>query len=235
MRKLYETKEVLFAVLWILIYCLVLTPIKGKLGFDSIVMLSVLAAFAICIFLFVKLNHLEEKYGLDRFPKDAKKYLYFIPMWILVTGNLWGGITLNYTAASLIIAVLSMAIVGFVEEMLFRGFLFKAMLKDGKPVVAIIVSAVTFGIGHIVNILTGQASVETFLQMLFAVGLGFIFTIVCYVSGSIIPCIIAHSLIDVFSLFAVDNKIIDMIYIFATIIISAAYCIFLVLRYRRGK
>ena len=146
MRKLYETKEVLFAVLWILIYCLVLTPIKGKLGFDSIVMLSVLAAFAICIFLFVKLNHLEEKYRLDRFPKDAKKYLYFIPMWILVTGNLWGGITLNYTAASLIIAVLSMAIVGFVEEMLFRGFLFKAMLKDGKPVVAIIVSAVTFAV-----------------------------------------------------------------------------------------
>ena len=32
---------------------------------------------------------------------------------------------------------------------------------EDKPIVAIIVSAVTFGIGHIINLYTGQASFKT--------------------------------------------------------------------------
>ena len=60
-------------------------------------------------------------------------------------------------------AVFSMILVGFVEEMIFRGFLFRALLGEDKPVVAIIVSAVTFGIGHIVNLFTGQTSLETIM------------------------------------------------------------------------
>ena len=39
MRKLYEKNEVLFAVVWILVYCFVMAPIKGSFGWDSIWML----------------------------------------------------------------------------------------------------------------------------------------------------------------------------------------------------
>ncbi len=53
-------------------------------------------------------------------PGNTKKYLYFIPMWILATGNLWDGFALSYHGAELVFAVLSMIIVGFVEEMLFQ-------------------------------------------------------------------------------------------------------------------
>ena len=123
--------------------------------------------------------------------------------------------------------MLSMALVGFVEEMIFRGFLFKGMLAEGKPAPAVIVSSLTFGIGHIVNFLTGQAGFETAVQIVFAVSLGFVFTMVCYKSGSLIPCIIAHSLIDVFSLFAGDNIAADRIYVGATIVVSIIYCIYL--------
>ena len=90
-----------------------------------------------------------------------------------------------------------------------------------------IVSSLTFGIGHIVNFLTGQAGFETAVQIVFAVSLGFVFTMVCYKSGSLIPCIIAHSLIDVFSLFAGDNAAADRIYVGATIVVSMIYCIYL--------
>ena len=64
-------------------------------------------------------------------------------------------------------------------------------------------------------------------QIVFAVSLGFVFTMVCYKSGSLIPCIIAHSLIDVFSLFAGDNAAADRIYVGATIVVSMIYCIYL--------
>ena len=227
MRKLYEKKEILFAVLWIVAYCVVLGTIRGNFGDDSIAMLIALLVFTAGIITFVKTNHLEEKYGLAGWPKDMKRYLFFIPMWILATGNIWGGFSLSYHGVSLVIAALSMTLVGFVEEMIFRGFLFKAMLSKDKTTVAIIVSAVTFGVGHIVNLFTGQASFETVMQVIFAISWGFILTMVCYKSGSIIPCIIAHSVIDVLSLFGAENVIADWIYVGTTIIVAIIYSIYL--------
>ena len=227
MYKLYEKKEILFAVLWIVAYCVVLGTIKGNLGDSSVIMLIALLAFSAGIIAFVKANHLEDKYGLAGWPKDMKRYLFFIPMWILATGNIWDGFYPSYQGSELLIAVLSMILVGFVEEMIFRGFLFRAMLSKDKTIVAIIVSAVTFGIGHIVNLLTGQASFETVMQIVFAISWGFILTMVCYKSGSIIPCIIAHSMIDALSLFGADNEIVDWIYVGMTIVVAIVYCIYL--------
>lgn len=227
MRKLYEKKEILFAVLWIVAYCVILGTIRGNLGDESIYMLLALLVFTAGIIAFVKANHLEGKYGLAGWPKDMKKYLFFIPMWILATGNIWDGFAPSYHGSELAIASLSMILVGFVEEMIFRGFLFRAMLSKDKTIVAIIVSAVTFGIGHIVNLFSGQAGFETVMQIIFAISWGFILTMVCLRGGSIIPCIIAHSMIDVLSLFGADNELIDWIYIGATIVVAIIYCTWL--------
>ncbi|MCR5324057.1 MAG: CPBP family intramembrane metalloprotease [Lachnospiraceae bacterium] len=227
MRKLYEKKEILFAVLWIVLYCVIIGTIKGNFGVESIYMLLGLIAFTAGIVAFVKVDHLEEKYGLTGWPKGMKKYLFFIPMWILATGNIWDGFAPSYQGVPLVYATLSMILVGFVEEMIFRGFLFRAMLSKDKVTVAIIVSAVTFGIGHIVNLFTGQASFETVMQIIFAISWGFILTMVCYKGGSIIPCIIAHSMIDALSLFGADNEVVDWIYIGATIVVAIVYCIYL--------
>ena len=227
MRRLYEKKEILFAVLWIVVYCIALGTIRGNFGDESICMLIALLVFTAGIIVYVKTNHLEGKYGLAGWPKDMKKYLFFIPMWILATGNIWDGFAPSYQGAELVIAAFSMILVGFVEEMIFRGFLFKAMMEGDKTIVAIIVSAVTFGVGHIVNLFTGQASFETVMQIIFAISWGFILTMVCYKGGSIIPCIIAHSMIDVLSLFGADNELIDWIYIGATIVVAIAYCLYL--------
>ena len=227
MKKLYEKKEILFAVLWILVYCFVSIPIRGNLGDESIWMLIGLVVIAVGITAFVKINHLEEKYGLTGWPKNMKKYLYFIPMWILVTGNLWRGFALSHRGAAQVFAVLSMLLIGYIEEMLFRGFLFKALIpKDGIKI-SVIISAVTFGIGHIVNLFAGQANIETVIQILFAVAWGFIFTMVFYKSGSLIPCIIAHGLVDALSMFAGENITAEWVYMGATIVVAIVYCIYL--------
>ena len=227
LKKLYEKNEVLFAVLWILVYCLVLVPIRGNLGDESIWMTLALFVFAAGIAVFVKSNHLEEKYGLNGWPKNTRRFLYFLPMWIIATGNLWGGIAPAYKGAAQLFAVLSMALVGYVEEMLFRGFLFKALIPKNGIKTAVIISSVTFGMGHIVNLLTGHGNLETIVQIIFAVSLGFLFTMVFYKSGSLLPCIAAHSLIDVFSKFSVDSPTADWINVIVTIILAIAYSIYL--------
>ncbi len=227
MRKLYEKKEVLFAILWIVAYCVIMTPVKGRFGYGNVLWLLALAVFAAAITAFVKSNHLEGKYGLTGFPKDMKKYLYFIPVFVPATGNLWDGFSLSYQGTELIVATLSMILVGYVEEMIFRGFLFKAMLGNGKTVPAIIVSAVTFGMGHIVNLFAGQTGFETVMQIIFAISWGFILTMVFYKSESMLPCIIAHAMIDVFSLYGADQEQADWIYIGVTIVTAVIYCIYL--------
>ena len=229
MLKLYEKKEILFAVLWIMLYCFVSIPIRGNFGDESVWMLLELFLIAVGITVFVKKHHLEEKYGLDRWPKDNKRFLFFIPMWILVTGNLWGGFGMAYSGMAQVFAVLSMLLIGYIEEVIFRGFLFKALIPKDGIVVSIIISAVTFGIGHIVNLFAGQANLETVIQVFFAIAWGFIFTMVFYKSGSLIPCIIAHGLVDVFSKFAVEDASMTLgwIYMAATIVIAIVYCLYL--------
>ena len=74
MRKLYEKREVLFAVLWILAYCLVIAPLKGELGLESVWMLLALLLLAAGMTAFIKANRLEGKYGLRGWPKNSRRF-----------------------------------------------------------------------------------------------------------------------------------------------------------------
>lgn len=53
MKKLYEKNEILFAVIGIVLYCVVMTTLKGNYGYQSIIMLLGISVLAICISLFV--------------------------------------------------------------------------------------------------------------------------------------------------------------------------------------
>ena len=152
-------------------------------------------------------NGLRGKYGLHAWPEKAARYWYFLPMIVLATGNLWGGVQLAYSGFAQVLAVLSMLLIGFVEEVLFRGFLFKALLKKDGEKAAIIVSAVTFGIGHIVNLLNGKALGETLFQIVFAVALGFVLVILFHRTGSLIPCILFHSFNNALNTFTVEGAV----------------------------
>ena len=147
---------------------------------------------------------------------------------MLTAGNLWGGVGMAYDGTAQLFAVLSMFLVGIVEELIFRGLLFRALLEENAPPVAITISAATFGIGHIVNLLTGRGSLETFVQVLFAIAWGFLFTLVFYHSGSLLVCIFVHGMVDVFSKFtAEDRSGCAYAYVIVTILVSITYCLYL--------
>lgn len=200
MKKLYEKSEIWFAVIWIVIYVVVMGNLRTKFGDDSIFSLIGLSAISLLLTLFIVKNKLCNKYGLTFFP-DGKPYLYFIPFVLLCSINLWNGISLHYDILHQITAVFVMALVGYMEELIFRGLLFRAIEKE-NTVRAIFISAVTFGAGHIINLLTGHASLDVFLQIIYATAIGFAFVMVFYKSGSLLPCIIVHSIIDITSKFS---------------------------------
>ena len=116
MKKLYEKSEITFAIVWIVIYCIVIGNLRGTFGDASPWPLLGLAVLTAVIALFIAKNGLAKKYGLSAWPSDQKRYLWFIPMWILTTGNLWGGFGIAYPGLGQLWAVLSMLLIGYVEE-----------------------------------------------------------------------------------------------------------------------
>ena len=227
MRKFYETKPVLFAILWIVVYVVLIAPLRGRFGDGSLQMLLGLVAFSAALLAVIRLLGIQKELGMTRWLQNGRALLWLLPMWVLSTGNLWGGVSLRYDAITSVMAVLSFLLVGVAEEIIFRGFLFNGMRKTGRLTVAIVVSAITFGMGHIVNLLTGHATAETLVQMIFAVAWGFLFTFAYLKGGSLLPCIAIHGLIDAFSVFARDNAAADWAYIIATVVIAVIYCLYL--------
>ena len=206
MKKLYEKSELWFAVAWIIGYVVLASTgdnISADLGIDKIVTLPILIAMSLGLYFFVRKNGLTEKYGLCRPKLPAVKMLYYIPLWLLLTANLWYGVTMNMSPLETVLYVLSMFCVGFLEELIFRGLLFQAMAKDGVRS-AIIVSSVTFGIGHIVNLINGSGAelLPNLLQVLYAVAIGFAFVMIYWKTKSLLPCIIVHSVFNGLSAFA---------------------------------
>ena len=227
MRKFYETKPVLFAILWIVVYVVLIAPLRGRFGDGSLQMLLGLVAISAALLAVIRLLGIQKELGMTRWLQNGRALLWLLPMWVLSTGNLWGGVSVRYDAITSVMAVLSFLLVGVAEEIIFRGFLFNGMRKTGRLTVAIVVSAITFGMGHIVNLLTGHATMETLVQMIFAVAWGFMFTFAYLKGGSLLPCIAIHGLIDAFSVFARDNAAADWAYIIATVVIAVIYCLYL--------
>lgn len=204
MKKLYEKNELTFAIIWIVFYC-VLQSLANSLNEIIGIEYSVSAIFCILqtviLFAFLQKNGLSKRYGLCKSPVPARSFLYYLPLLFLATGNLWNGVALNYSWMGIVCHVAAMLCVGFLEEMIFRGLLFEAIAKENVKR-AIIISSVTFGIGHIINLLNGMNLTENLCQIIFAIAVGFLFVTIYYRGGSLLPCIITHSAINSLNTFA---------------------------------
>ena len=206
MKKLYEKSEIWFAVAWIIGYVVLASTgdnISADLGIDKIVTLPILIALSAILYFFVRKNGLTEKYGFCKPRLPAAKMLYYIPLLVLLTANLWYGVALNQSPLETVLYILAMFCVGFLEELIFRGLLFQAMAKDGVKS-AIIVSSITFGIGHIVNLINGSGAqlLPNLLQVMYAMAVGFAFVMIYCKTKSLMPCIIVHSVFNGLSAFA---------------------------------
>ena len=230
MRKLYEKNEQNFSYLWIAIYVIAVSVaenLSAGLGTAKIVTAPVCVAMAAFLLVWIKRNGLTEKYGLGKASFDGKQYLYFLPLILIASTNLWNGIQMRLSVTETVLHILSMICVGFLEEIIFRGFLFKALCRDNLKQ-AVVISSVTFGFGHIVNLLNGAELLPTLLQICYAAAIGFLFTVIFLKSGNLIPCIITHSVVNSLSAFAVEgSEMLDILTAIVLIVVSAAYAVWI--------
>lgn len=225
MKRLYEKSELTFSIVWIVLYCVLMSVADGVsdgIGITKIISFPVALLMSVILLLFIKKNSLGEKYGLCKPKTTAKDMLYYIPLGLLLLANVMFGVRLNLSVGETVLYMLTMLCVGFLEEVIFRGLLFKAMSEVGLKS-AVTVSSVTFGIGHIINLFNGSGAelLPNLLQVIYAVAAGFMFVMIFLKSGSLIPCIVIHGVFNAVSVFVDEGAITE-----SDRIIS---CIFLVL------
>ena len=211
MKRLYEKNELTFAIAWIVIYFVLQSlanPLNEVIGIEYAASAAFCILQTIVLFTFIRKNNLQKRYGLCKSSVPACRFLYYVPLIVLASGNLWNGVALNYSPAETTWRIVCMLCVGFLEEVIFRGLLFKAIAKDNIRS-AVVISSVTFGIGHIVNLVNGSGMnlLNNLCQIVFAIAVGFLLVMIFYRGGSLLPCIIVHSAINTLGTFANDTNL----------------------------
>lgn len=197
-------KEIVFTVISISVYfALVNFAIRLSYAINIPNSINALTGiiFMIGIILYLKKKKLLSYYGISNLKElEYKNLLYCIPMIIVALSNLRYGIHINYSWFQLVLISLEALGVGFAEEILFRGFLMKAIMNKSATA-AIVISSTLFGIIHIFNLLYGADIVATLAQVVYASALGLMFSMFFYRTNNIIPCIICHCAINMTNTF----------------------------------
>jgi membrane protease YdiL (CAAX protease family) len=234
LKKLYDKSRIWFALAWIIAYCALLSAgdsISSVIGVEKTVTLPIGILLSLMLLLFLKKNGLFESYGLCASKATARSMLYYLPVFIMLTTNLWYGVTMNYSLPETLLYILSMFCVGFLEEVIFRGLLFNAMRQDSFKS-AVIVSSLTFGIGHIINLVNGSGAelIPNLLQVVYATAAGFMFVMIYCKTQSLMGCIIIHGLFNALSVFANEAAATNetrIIFALLLTVITSSYALYL--------
>ena len=225
MKKELEKHEFKITIFMIVIYLVLNSICINNFGDKHFITAICNILLSLGIIIFILKYNLVSYYKLDKFPK-LKQFLYFIPLLLLMSVNLWTGININNSILEIIYFMISMICVGFLEEIIFRGLLFQMMSKDNIHQ-AIILTSLTFGIGHILNLLNGAYFIPTIIQIIYAVSTGYMFAIILVKGNSLWPCIITHSVVNSLSIFCIHNTVSTYIAPIILTIVPILYSIYL--------
>lgn len=208
MKKLFDKNEVTFAVIMIVIYvvgsslAMNLSELIGIQFLAETVFDLVLAAV---LFAFIKKNRLMQYLGLCKSSVPASKMLFYIPLFVIGAFPAFFGAGLGYDPLGMVLHTVMMILVGFLEEVIFRGLLFKGIAKQNITRAAV-VSAVTFGAGHIVNLIFNHYDIfDSITQIIYAVAVGFMLVFIFMRTESIIACIVFHGFNNAMTAFSTGN------------------------------
>ncbi|MDB6353502.1 CPBP family intramembrane metalloprotease [Trichococcus sp. K1Tr] len=233
MERLYKKNELFFALMWIAVYVIGISTADGlseEIGILKVITLPVALVLSFFLYGWIRKNKLQQYYGLRPVAStDYRKYLYFLPLIVLSTANLWNGVVFEQSFLDSVLFIICMLFIGFLEEVIFRGFLFKALSRKSVRS-AMLISSVTFGMGHIVNLLNGADFLPTLLQIGYATAIGFLFTVLFMKTKSLWPGILAHAVINATSLFAVEGDgSVQLISSLVMVVLSVGYALYLLM------
>lgn len=235
MKKMYEKKAVLHSLVWLGLYLVLNTVadnIAGTMNIDfNLVTAIPNLALAVICFCYLKSTGIAGDIGLLTKPVEKSSVmLYYIPLLVLPLISLFYGINTSLSATEVIFLLIMYISVGFMEEIIFRGLMFKALLKKWNRYIVVLFISFTFAIGHIVSMAAiGQSGTDTMLQIANAFVVGFMFMAVILASGNLTICIITHILYNfIGNISMAEGSHIEIIIV--NTVITVLYFVYLIFR-----
>jgi len=141
-------------------------------------------------------------------PARPPRWLLVVPILVFVATLLgidYGNLG-NMGAAMILWLAIGTALVGFSEEITYRGLALVGFRGGYGEVKVWLFTSLLFGLLHGVNLILGQGAVPTIRQFFFAFVLGSIFYAIRRISGTIIVVMVLHALWDFGSFSHVAGK-----------------------------
>ena len=98
MQKLYEKSELWFALAWIGVYVAgasIADRLSEQIGVGKCITFPFLAVLSVFALVWLGRRGLFRKYGLCKGNVKASRFLYYLPLVVLTSCNLWQGVALN--------------------------------------------------------------------------------------------------------------------------------------------
>lgn len=231
--RLYEKRPILHAIIWLFVYIVIAYAgnyLPQITSVDNLANGILLLVLSVVLFFYIRKNNLLSYYGFTKLKyENAKRADFYLPFLLLIILNGITGINRELGTAQILSIFLNMACVGFLEEVIFRGFLYKSILAKVNVKKAIFISGIAFGMLHIINIFQGCSGAELIMQVSGAVVIGIMLTVIVEITGNILPGIVFHFLFDAVSFISkgTTTHMGTMIYLIAMNIITIIYTIHL--------
>ena len=168
---------------------------------DNGIVLCQIIAFLICsivIYFYMKKKDPTLKQFGFKYVRPTVRLMSFMGVAVLIQPVILG-VNFTISFSTLILIFIQMVLVGFVEETLFRGIFFYA-LREKTRMSAITFSSIVFGLLHIASSLNPETVfILVILQIINALLLGFVFSVIYDKTHSIYTVIVFHALFNVFA------------------------------------
>ncbi len=237
MGKLQENHPVWHAVAWIGIYILAVNIgdwLSEIVGIPNSMTSLVLVLFSLWLVVHLTRRGWLRYYGV-RAPRrdDFRSTLLYFPLVLIALMQFTKGLRADLTFTSVLLIIALMVCVGFLEELIFRGMLFRGIQRTSTLTRAVVISGVTFGIGHVVNLARGMTLLEQSIQIGFGVVLGIVLALLFAVTGTIVWLIAFHALLNISGNLTVADPGAELVMLAATTLLCAGYAVYLVTVLRR--
>jgi len=203
MKKSFRVKYPYIAAILIAFLCTFMTALGSAIpqimGFDvdmQLVVTTIILVFSVFIGLIIikNTNIKFSDYGFRKNLKNSyRKVWFYIPLVLIeIIPIALSGFSSKVTTIQYITLLFFTVVVGFNEEMFFRGIVFNFLLAKSRKV-AIIVSSVIFGILHLANAFNGENSFYLILQVIFAFLVGIVLAEIVSITKSLWLVILWHA------------------------------------------
>lgn len=231
MKYLRENKPIWHAMVWVAVYVALVNVgdlMSPQLPTGVPVTGILLGLLSIALLIYLRRTGLVAFYGLRRPQRGAMGFaLYLVPLFAIAFLQYAKGLIPDLDAMTVLFACLLVAGVAFIEELLFRGFLFQALLEKSNLNRAILISGVTFGIGHIVNLARGYSVSDQLIQIVAAVAIGIALAYCVALTGSIVPGVVFHALFNLSGTLTNHAVVWDTYIVGGIIVVLVPYILFM--------